>query len=824
MADSKSDIRVRLTAEGVADVIQALRKVQSEAGAASRGAEGGIKGLRTALGSLRGVLGGLGVATSIGGLVALGRAAFQSANEVIDGAKRLQVSAHEYSRLAEAAKTVNVELGALETGARTLQRNLSKALSDPAGEASRAFRQIRIEAEEFRKLPLEAQLAVVADRVSKLSNEEDRLRAITDLMGKSAGDLLPLMVNGADGFRRLTDEAQKNGRTMSAETAAGIDRADAAIKRLSSSINNLIRSGLARLSIGILGDPDELKNLIDRRDAILKGSVRLPGPERNRQLEVINAQIEALKALRAEQAKPKPAPADAEGAKLLDIETPEQRRARLQAESARLTAEQKLQEQRIKIREDADKRAYDQGLITLEAYFQRRRTLIKQSGAAEISMMQRQVASLQAAPAETDDERNQRAAQIEQLRQSIALRRLQTEQQLGALGGEEADQQRQLADQQVEIANRLDELEGRRHEVFQRNLQEEIRQLRLFGQQAELSAAEIDQQAARLTSALTNQFDSGESQRKGEADLDAFNRDAEQIRRDQQAGLVTQLEGENRLIELERRRLPVLQAAANEMQRLAKESNKPEAIEQAERFAASVGEISASFIGATNEAARFRQGLETGLQQGFQDLFSNLDQVHSLEDAFRSLARTVVAAIGQIAAELLAKQATLAILRAFSSFGGGTTGTGAQGGVVKGMAEGGEVRGTRLAIPGPDKIPALLQEQEHVIRRSAATQPGARAFLDSFNRGGVTMDEVRSAFAALQAGPYIPRFAEGGAVSLAAAEASGARVTPATAQLAGVIGLEEGLVFRQLDSAGFADLLVKKLARDPGRFRSALGL
>lgn len=835
------DIKVRLTPEGVADVINALRKVQGEATQASKNAEGGVKGLRTAIGGLRSVLGTLGVVTSVAGIVAIGRSAFQSANEVMDAAKRVGASAEEYSRLSAAVRGANADLGAFEASVRVLQRNLSRALSDPSGEAARAFKQLRIEVEEFRQLPLERQLGVIADRVRSLASQEDRLRATQDLLGKSSAELLPLFLEGSAGITRMADAAQAAGKIITNEMAASIDQADKAIKRLKGTVSSFARETLAGLSILLLGPPDEIQRLdkeIDelqrRRKQVLEPLSRAGLPRSSlpsymlKELDAVERKLDSLqkkqRALLGLDPTPRPTAAAGETVgtdRLVDIETPEQRRARLDRARARLQDAQKLAAAEQQIRAEADKRAYDQGLISAEAYYARRVALAKEAGAAEVAGLQQQIALVQQSGASTDDERARQAAQIEQLRANIELRRLETTRQLAAIAGEQTEEAKRLAGEQVEVANRLDEFEGRRHEVFQRNLQEEIRELQRLGQQAGLTGEQIAQQAQRLTGALTAQFNFDEVRRAGEAQLDAFNRDAEQIRRDQEAGLTTQLEGENRLIELERQRLEVLRELAAQMTAAALATGNPEVIAQAERFAASVGQIAASFHAATNTAARYRQGLEDGLQSAFVNIATNIDQIHSLEDAFRSLVRTVAQAMAQIAAEILAKQAVIAILRALGGAGGSTppVGTGAQGGPVKGMASGGEVRGKSLPIPGPDTIPALLQEGEYVVRRRVAQDPVIARWLHGINTGAITRDMLNLV-------PRVPRFAAGGPVSLAAIEGglAASRVAGSAARLEGVLGIEEGVVFKHLNSDGFDDLQVYRMSRNPARFRSALGL
>jgi hypothetical protein len=928
------DIRVKLTPEGVTEVVAALRKVQTEAAAASRQSESSVRGLRTALVSLRSVLSGLGVGVSIAGFVAIGRAAFQAANEVIDASKRIGVSAEEYSRLSEAAKTANVDLGALESSIRTLQRNLSKALSDPGGEAAVAFKQLRIEAEAFSKLSLEDQLALIADRVTRLADAEDKTRAVTDLLGKSAAELIPLLNQGGEGFIKLADDAAAAGKVLTNDTARAIDQADAAIKRLKGSVNALATDFLASLSSLFLGFPDEIAKVAQQIRTLQRdiaffttGPAQfLPGAEGKvkalkEDLAEARKQYEALISQATPAATPGPASTpDDPFSQLAEIETAAQKRARLELERDRIQSELKLQAQRLKLREEADKRAYDAGVLSLEEYFRRRSAVIKAAADAEIAALKRQVQLVQAAPAVDEDERLRQTAEVAKLRADIAAREIETQRELAGLEGERFALSRDLGEQQVEVQNRLDELEGKRHEVFQRNLQEEIRGVIELGRRIGLTEAQITGQVQRLTSGLTLKFNFETATRETEQTLDAFRRDADQIRRDQEAGVITQLEGENRLLDLTRRRLEVLRAMSAAALSAAQATGDEQAIAQAQRLSDSVAEIEASFFAATNTFGRFRQALESGLQTGIADFLTDIVlNLESLEDALIGLLQTVVRSLAEMAAQDLAKQATAGLL---SLVGGGgaeaaastaqtagaaatTTAAGALataggavtagasavgvsagalatagGGLVTGAAAvsaaaaqllaaastlaasqgatagvgligafasggaldargGGMLRGP--GTPTSDSILLFGSTKEYMVRARAAQQPGARSFLDAFNSGRIRIDEIRRALKTLKLAPgfarggslsqrmptlTLPAFAMGGSLDLASVEQHGFKPSGGPSSMAAslLVGLDPGLVLQTIQSDQGVDVLAKTMSRQPGRFRSLLGL
>lgn len=79
------------------------------------------------------------------------------------------------------------------------------------------------------------------------------------------------------------------------------------------------------------------------------------------------------------------------------------------------------------------------------------------------------------------------------------------------------------------------------------------------------------------------------------------------------------------------------------------------------------------------------------------------------------------------------------------------------------LAKGGSIFGE--GGPTDDKILAWLSDKEFVVRAKAAMQPGARAFLDAFNTGRISMRDLGAGLGLGRAGNRgLPGFAAGGSV------------------------------------------------------------
>ncbi|MEX0733307.1 MAG: hypothetical protein WD051_01595, partial [Steroidobacteraceae bacterium] len=441
-------------------------------------------------------------------------------------------------------------------------------------------------------------------------------------------------------------------------------------------------------------------------------------------------------------------------------------RQRAQARLALLKSEAEdvlaLQRETLRIQETANKQAFDQGLISLQQFFGKRRELIERERDLAIAALRAERSALAAsargagAPS-TEAERIRLRQQLAELDAKIAQAQVVAARELLVLDGELTQAQRDLGREREESSIKLLELEGRRHEAFQRNLALEIASIRHLGVVAGDTAAKIEADVARFSAARTSAFNFEEATRRGQEALAAFDRDADAIRRDQEAGIFSQLEGELQLIELQRSRLAVLQQLAAAAVAAAAATGSPEQIARAQQFQASVDQIAASFRAATDIGTQFRTGAVEAFQSGIQTLLENAREIDSLGDAFKSLARTVINSLNQIAAEIIAKQVTFALLRAFGINIGSTPAPapgGKRGGLIRGYAGGGDIRGPRLPISGPDKIPILAQQGEFMLRRARVREPGALEFLRAWNAGTFTLAQAIR----------FPRFARGGEI------------------------------------------------------------
>ena len=216
-----NEVRIALTA-------------QDKTAAAFSSVKRNLGGIQTAANQVRSAFATLGLAASAFGLGRLAVEMAQFGDELNTAAKKAGVSGKAISELAYAAKQSNVELGALSTALRKMQQGLSEAASG-TGEARTALAALGLNIRDLRALAPEKQFEILGDRISQLKDPADRTRASILLFGRAGADLLPLFEDGAEGIRKLRQEAQKIGQSFSSEQLQKLEDMSDSIDRLNAS-------------------------------------------------------------------------------------------------------------------------------------------------------------------------------------------------------------------------------------------------------------------------------------------------------------------------------------------------------------------------------------------------------------------------------------------------------------------------------------------------------------------------------------------------------------------------------------------------------------
>lgn len=747
---STPDVRVRLSQEGLKEVLFALRELQKEGTKTNRAAAGGIGLVSNAVKDLKGLLPTLGLAAVVGGFAALTKQALATADATGKIQQRVGGTVEDISGLTLAFRTNESSQEGLQDA---LQKTSNLIAEVKAGneEVAASLAAVGVEADAFAESDAPRALEQIAVGLAKIPPGAERAAAAQKLFGKSSRELLvALDAVGEQGIDAFIAKARELGVLIDEDLAKAAARANDSLgiiriqaeglaTQFAAGLAPAVADAMETFSEAVTGDGingmrtfGQVVGFIIRAVITLfvglgkeigaavakigtfvasavEASKALARGDLNGALDAVREgarqRLAIERELQADLAKlgrdlfsgPSPSAGGGGGggdgavATQAAADAKKAADARAAALKAALANELKIQQEYLKSAEQANQRAYDQGLISLDEYYGKRHELAQRAAEIEIAALQaeraqatRALAAATPASGASEADRIKLRQELARINAEIAAKEIQTQRELASLAADEVDAQKALTKERNELATRMDELEGRRHAAFVRNLDEEVRQIRELGVRAGQTAAEIEAQVARFSAARTGQFNAEEATRAGTAALQAFQRDQEQIRRDIESGILSQLEGEQRLIQLEAQRIEGLRELAKTMMDAAIATGDPEQIERAQQFADSIGEIEASYRAATDMAAQFRQAGIESFQGGLESLLANAEKLESVEDAFRQLALTVAQSMQQIAAEIISKQATLALLNAF---GLGNGGLGAGGGATPAPAE-----------------------------------------------------------------------------------------------------------------------------------------
>ena len=212
---------------------------------------------------------------SAGAILSFAKNALAAADALGDVADQIGLSVTALSQLQFAAQQSDVEVDQLNKGLTNLSKNISEA-GIGTNSAEAALDAFNITAQELSGLTLDQQFAKLSDQFINLVPPADRVRVATDLFGKGAEKLIPLLLRGASGLKEFAAEADRLGISLDERATQSIDRANKALDRFGSRFSRGFANRAGTLIADIFGSGDELADaqakldgLIEQRKALL---------------------------------------------------------------------------------------------------------------------------------------------------------------------------------------------------------------------------------------------------------------------------------------------------------------------------------------------------------------------------------------------------------------------------------------------------------------------------------------------------------------------------------------------------------------------------
>lgn len=287
---------------------------------------------------------------------------------------------------------------------------------------------------------------------------------------------------------------------------------------------------------------------------------------------------------------------------------------------------------------------------------------------------------------------------------------------------------------------------------------------------------------------------------------------------------ISEARGRELIIAAYQREAFAIQHALDAARALAALSPTAENISKVDALAKQYAGVQKAIVQTQRASEQLKYEIAGALANDFTQFFTQtIANAHSVGEAFRSLAASVVQSLEQIIAKLIEAQIEGALLKALGVGGGGgfSLATVANAGISH-AAGGGHVFGP--GGPTEDRVPAMLSAGEYVVRASAVDQMGV-GFFDAVNAGSLRMTPHASG--------GLARYAEGGMVGAwgAGHYARGGAVGSAPGAAPGAAGsekshlhvsLEPGLIAEFMRSPEGHKVTLETLARNPKSARQAL--
>lgn len=163
---------------------------------------------------------------------------------------KLGILPEKLAGLRHAADLTGVATTTMDMAMQRYTRRVAEA-AQGTGEARGALRELKLDADKLVKLPLEQQMAIVADRMGLVETQADRVRIAMKLFDSEGVALVNTLALGSEGLENAAKEAESLGIALDRDTLRQAEAANDALTRLKSSGKGLAMSFTGELAPAI---------------------------------------------------------------------------------------------------------------------------------------------------------------------------------------------------------------------------------------------------------------------------------------------------------------------------------------------------------------------------------------------------------------------------------------------------------------------------------------------------------------------------------------------------------------------------------------------
>jgi len=196
--------------------------------------------------------------------------------EAVKAAKRTGMAVQQYQRLAYAAKSADVDQETFSEGLRNLQRNAVGAATGNAQAAIWFYRAgVNVRGMNGKLKPTNQLLEELAERFKKMPDGMKKSAIASGIFGDRMGDqLIPLLNEGAEGFKKSGREAEAFGLVMSDKDAKATEEFNNSMGRLSASFKGLLQSVVLPLLPALQGVVEQMTGWMRANRAVVSSQLQ----------------------------------------------------------------------------------------------------------------------------------------------------------------------------------------------------------------------------------------------------------------------------------------------------------------------------------------------------------------------------------------------------------------------------------------------------------------------------------------------------------------------------------------------------------------------
>lgn len=193
-------------------------------------------------------------AATTAAMTALTVASFDSLDTLGKFADRIGISTEALTSLRYAAsQTAGVTDDQLDTALQRMVRRVSQA-AEGTGEAVKVLDELNLSATELNQLSPDQQFAAIADAMSEVGDQGDKVRLTFGLFDSEGVGLVNTLNQGSEGLARFAAEAEAMGITMDRSAITKVEAANDAMdnmKRSTAAIGNELAVNFAPIVTGM---------------------------------------------------------------------------------------------------------------------------------------------------------------------------------------------------------------------------------------------------------------------------------------------------------------------------------------------------------------------------------------------------------------------------------------------------------------------------------------------------------------------------------------------------------------------------------------------